>query len=118
MNEVTQTRIASILTTALGVWLLLSPLFIATTGGALVSTLIVGGVLTLAGIVEFFWENTVPSWISGLTAVWMAISTTAFDMTDGLLWNTLAAAVATLLIAVWDGVEVSKVAEQRHHTHA
>lgn len=117
MRDVTQTRIASVLTAALGVWLLLSPLFIETTNGALVSTLIAGSVLTLAGIVEFFWENIVPSWASGLTATWMAISTAVFGMTDVLFWNTILVAIVTLAVAVWDGTEVSRVAE-RHHTHA
>lgn len=117
MNDVTQTRIASVLTAALGVWLLLSPIFIATTGGALVSALVAGSILTLAGIVEFFWENTVPGWISGLTAVWVAISAVTFSMDGALFWNTILVAVAAVMVAIWDGVEVSKVAEQ-HHTHA
>lgn len=117
MNDVTQTRIASVLTAALGVWLLLSPIFIETTGGAFVSTLIAGSILMLAGIVEFFWENTVPSWISGLTATWMFISAAVFGMIDLLFWNTIAVATIALLTAIWDGVEVGKVA-QHHHIHA
>jgi hypothetical protein len=117
MKDVTQTRIASVLTAALGVWLLLSPIFIETTGGALVSALIAGSILTLAGIVEFFWENTVPSWISGLTATWMAMSIAVFGMVDALFWNTVLVALAALTVAVWDGVEVGRVAE-RHHARA
>lgn len=117
MKDVTQTRIASVLTAALGVWLLVSPLFIETTNGALVSTLIAGSIFTLAGIVELFWENTVPSIVSGVTAVWMAISTITFNMTDALLWNTIIIAAAMLLVAIWDGIEIGKVAE-RHHIHA
>jgi hypothetical protein len=118
MKDVTQTRIASALTAALGVWLLLSPIFIETTGGALVSTLIAGSILTLAGIVEFFWENIVPSWASGLTAAWMAISTAIFGMTDLLFWNTILIAAAIFAVAIWDATEVGKVVAQRHHTRA
>jgi hypothetical protein len=117
MNDVTQTRIASILTAGIGVWLLLLPLFVTVSGGALASTLIAGGVLALAGVVQLFWENTIPSWISGLAAAWLAFSAFVFTMADGLFWNTTIAAVAALLLAMWDGIEVDKVAE-RHHTHA
>ena len=117
MNNVMQTRIASLLTAVVGVWLLISPLFIAITGGALVSTFIVGGILVAAGIVQFFWENTVPSWVSGLTAIYMAVSAVAFSMSGGVLWSTLAAAAAAFLLALWDGAEVDQVIQQ-HHVHA
>ena len=117
MNDVTQTRVASVLTAVIGIWLLLSPLFITTSGGALVSTLVVGGILLLAGVIELFWESTIPSWVSGLTAIWMAGSTALFGMGGLLFWDTIAAATATLLIAMWDGVEIGRVA-QKHHTHA
>ena len=117
MDDVMQTRIASILTAVVGIALLFSPLFITITGGALISTYIVGGILALAGIVQFFWENTLPSWVSGLTAVWMAVSAVIFSMGGALLWTTLVAAAAALLLAMWDGVEVDQVS-QRHHVHA
>lgn len=117
MNNITQSRLASVLTALVGAWLLATPLFISITGGALASTLVTGGVLLLAGALEFFWESTIPSWLSGLTAIWMAISVYVFGMSDALFWSTLAAATATFLLAVWDGVEIEKVA-QSHHTHA
>lgn len=116
MKDVMQTRIASVLTAVLGLWLLLSPTFITTTGGALASTLVAGSVLTLAGIVELFWKNTVPSWISGLTAAWLLVSTSVFGMADALFWDTIAAAAIAFMAAIWDGIEISKVA-QRHHIH-
>lgn len=113
MGDVMQTRLASILTALVGVGLLLLPLFISITGGALISTLVVGGVLVLAGAAQVFWESTLPSWVSGLTAVWLAVSAVVFSMSGTLLWSTLVAAAAAFLLAVWDGVEVDQVS-QRH----
>lgn len=117
MDDVMQTRIASVLTAIVGIALLFSPLFMTITGGALISTYIAGGILTLAGVVQFFWENTIPSWVSGLTAAWLAISAVVFSMGGALLWTTIVAAAVAFLLAVWDGVEVDQVA-QRHHVHA
>lgn len=113
MDNVMQTRVASVLTVVVGAWLLISPLFISITGAALVSTLIVGAIVVVAGAVQAFWESTFPSWVSGLAALWMAISTISFGMSGALLWSTLVAAAATFLLAVWDGIEVDQVA-QRH----
>jgi|SRR5579883_2236812 len=117
MNNVMQTRVASVLIAAVGIWLLVSPLFIATTGGALISTLAVGGVLGLAGIVQFFWENAIPSWVSGLAAAWLAVSAVVFSMDSALLWSTGLAAAATFLLALWDGIEVDQVAQEHAHVH-
>jgi len=117
MNDTMQTRVASLLTAAIGVWLLFSPLFIGITGGALISTFITGGILVLAGAVQYFWENTLPSWVGGATAIWMAVSAVVFSMSGALVWSTLAAAAAAFILAMWDGVEVEHVV-QRHHVHA
>lgn len=117
MDNVMQTRVASAFTAIVGIALLFSPLFVTITGGALVSTFIAGGILMLAGVVQYFWENTIPSWVSGLTAVWLAISAVVFGMSGALLWTTIAAAAVAFLLAVWDGVEVDQVA-QKHHVHA
>lgn len=117
MDNVMQTRVASVLTAIVGIALLFSPLFVTITGGALVSTFIAGGILTLAGVIQYFWENTIPSWVSGLTAAWLAISAVVFSMSGALLWTTIAAAAVAFLLAVWDGVEVDQVA-QKHHVHA
>lgn len=117
MDNVMQTRVASVLTIAVGIALLFSPLFVTITGGALVSTFITGGVLAIAGIVQIFWENTIPSWVSGLAAVWLAVSAVVFTMSGALLWTTLVAAAAAFILAMWDGVEVDQVA-QHHHVHA
>lgn len=116
MNDIMQTRIASVLSAAVGVALLFSPLFVTITGGALISTFIVGGVLTLAGLTQIFWENALPSWVGGLTAIWMAVSAVVFSMSGVLLWMTLIAAAVVFLLATWDGVEIERV--QHQHVHA
>ena len=45
MNSLIRSRIASVITVALGAWLMLSPLFIAVTGAALISLLVSGGII-------------------------------------------------------------------------
>jgi len=115
MNNVMQKRIASSLTAIIGVALLVSPLFVSITGGALISTFIVGGVLVLAGMVQVFWDNILPSWVSGLAAAWLLLSAIVFTMSGALLWVTLAAAAGAFILALWDGIEVDLVQQQHHH---
>lgn len=113
MNAKAQSLFASILAVVVGVWVMLVPVFTSLTGGALASTLIVGGVIALAGLVQIFWENVLPSWINAAAAVWLFISVFAFGVSAAVAWNLALAALATLLVATWDGLEVSEV----HHEH-
>jgi len=116
MNSLIRSRIASVVTVALGAWLMLSPLFIAVTGAALISLLVSGGIIVLAGVVQFFWEETLPSWITGLVAVWLLVAAVVFNMDGAALWNQLLVAFATFVAAAWDGIEVDQF--QRQHSHA
>ena len=74
MNDKDQTRFASVLTFLAGVWVAISPTWIHVSGAALASVVITGIVIALAGFVQYFWENTLPSWIGGLAAVWLFLS--------------------------------------------
>jgi len=117
MNNLMQSRIASALIAAVGVWLVASPLVIAMTRATLINTFIVGGLFVAIGAVQFFWENTIPSWIAAAVAAWMAVAIVAFSITGVEMWSYAIAAAATFLLASWDGIEIDQV-EQRHHVHA
>lgn len=116
MDNLLQSRVASVLTVAVGVWLLLSPLFITITGGALASVLVAGGVIAVAGAVQLFWENTLPSWVTGLAALALLATIVIFGVTGAALWSQAISAVAAILLAGWDGLEVEQL--QQHHSHA
>lgn len=116
MKELTQSRVASVLTFLLGGWLLMSPVFISVTGGALVSLLIVGGVLAVAGAVQYFWENSFPSWIAALAALYFFVSALGFNVSTAMMWNEIVGSVAAFLLATWDGVETTEVHRLHHGT--
>lgn len=109
MDTQMQTRLAAALTAIVGVWLLVTPLFISMSGAALVNILVIGAVVALAGIVELFWTNTLPSWLSALAAVWLFVSILFFDMSSAAAWNMAIAAIVTFVVSVWDGAEVSQL---------
>lgn len=117
MRELYQSRIASALAVLLGAWLLLSPLWISISGGALVSLLIVGAVMVVSGLVQMFTDNNLPSWVIGLAAVWLFISAFAFSVSNAVMWNEILSAIAAFILASWDGVETSEV-QRRHHAGA
>ena len=114
MRNLYQSRFASVLTVLLGVWVMLSPAFISITGAALANVLIVGGVMVLAGLIQLFWKNSVPSWVTGLAAVWLFISAFAFTVSNAVAWNEAISAIIAFVLATWDGVEMSEF-QNRHH---
>ena len=93
---------------------MLVPVFTSVTGAALVSTLITGGVIALAGLVQLFWENVLPSWVEGLVAIWLFTSAIVFTISAAAAWNLVLAAIAAIFIALWDGFEVSELHQARH----
>lgn len=115
MNDRSQSMIASILTFAIGGWLMTSPLVIAVSDAALINVLIVGGVFMLAGLVQLFWTNTSPSWITALAAVWLFGSAFIFNASEAFVWSATLSAVAAFILAIWDGVEISHVQHRSHH---
>jgi hypothetical protein len=114
MNNQSQSRLASLLTIGVGVWLMASPLFISVSGAALVNVLIVGGIIAVAGAVQLFWNNTLPSWIAAITAVWLMVSAFMFNAGTGFVWSAILSAVAAFALAVWDGIEVDHVQHTGH----
>jgi hypothetical protein len=112
-----QSRIASVLISLVGVWLIVSPFFITLTGAALVNTFVVGALFVIIGAVQFLWENTLPSWMAGLVAVWLGIAIAVFSLGGAALWSYAVSAVVAFVLAGWDGVEMN-LAERHHHVHA
>lgn len=114
MEKLSQSRLASGLLIIVGAWLMLSPAFISVTGAALVSILIVGAIIALAGLVQLFSESSSPSWIATLVAVYLFISAFAYSVSSGAAWNMAVFAVITFLLATWDGVEIGEFHRQHH----
>jgi len=117
MKDIYQSRIASLLTIVAGAWLMLSPLAITMSGAALVSILITGGVIALVGLVQLFWMNTLPSWVSALAAIWLFVAAFIFSASTAAILNQTITATIAFVIAVWDGLEVGEVQNERRHMH-
>jgi hypothetical protein len=117
-NRLSQSRVASSLTVLLGAWVMLSPIFISMTGAALTSLLITGGVMVVFGLIQIAWQNTLPSWINALAAVWLLVSAFTFsDISNAMAWNQVISAIIAFVLSTWDGVEMGEV-QRLHHTHA
>ncbi len=117
MERLSQSRLASALTVILGAWVMLSPVFISITGAALVSLLITGGVMIVFGLAQLIWENSLPSWVNAVAAIWLFISAFTFTISTAATWNQVIVAVIAFALAVWDGAEISEV-HRLHKTHA
>lgn len=117
MERLQQSRLASVLTAVVGLWLMLSPIWISISGGALVSLLITGAVMIVFGLVQLGTENTTPSWINALAAVWLFISALTFSVSAAVVWNQVVFAIIAFVLATWDGAEMNAV-HRMHHTPA
>lgn len=109
MDTTMQSRVAGILTAVVGLWLLMTPLFIAMSGAALANILVVGALIAFAGLVELFWKNTLPSWLGAVAAVWLFVSILLFDMSSNAAWNMAISAIIAFVLSVWDGAEISQL---------
>lgn len=118
MERMSQSRLASILTMLVGAWLLISPMFISVTGGPLTNVMVVGAIFVVAGFIQLFWVNTLPSWINALVAIWLFISAFSYSVSNGMAWSETISAVVAFILATWDGVEISQIKQDRqHHAH-
>jgi hypothetical protein len=117
MERLSQSRLASSLTVILGAWIMISPIFISITGAALTSLLITGAVMIVFGIVQLAWENSLPSWVNALAAIWLFASAFTFTVSTAVMWNQVISAIVAFLLSTWDGVEMGEV-HRMHHTHA
>lgn len=111
-----QSRLASMLTLLVGIWVAISPIWISVSGGALTSVIATGVVIALFGVIQYFWESALPSWIVGLAAVWLFVSAFIFSssvISNGAMMNQILSAVAAFVLAYWDGIEITHVHELR-----
>lgn len=113
--QLNQSRVASVLMMLAGIWVAISPIWISMTGGSLVSIIATGSVIGLAGLVQFFWKAAVPSWVAGLASVWLFVSAFTYTMSTAASWNQVIAAVFTLVVAYWDGFEITQVSHNTVH---
>jgi hypothetical protein len=114
-GQLSQSRVASVILLLIGIWVALSPMWISVTGGALTSIIITGVVMALAGLTQYFTRASWPSWIAGLAAVWLFVSTFVFSVDTGAAWNQIIAAIVAFVLAYWDGFEITQV--QHHQMH-
>jgi len=113
MDELTQSRTASVLSIVAGVWLALSPIWIAIAGGAIVSLYIVAAAMIIFGLAQLFTESNLPSWIIAIAAVWLFISAFSFtNVSSAVRWNEAITAIVAFVLAVWDSVEITQ-----YHSH-
>jgi hypothetical protein len=112
MQYLSQSRLASVLTILVGAWMLLTPLAISMTGAALVSILITGAVVAIAGLAQLLLTNTLPSWVIALAGVWLFIAAFAFTISAGAAWNEAIFGIIAFILATWDGIEMN---EYHHH---
>jgi hypothetical protein len=114
-EEKGQSVFASIVILLIGIWVAISPIWVSVTGGAVTSVIITGAIIALAGFVQLFWEVTLPSWVSGLAAVWLFISAFAYSVGTGPMWSQILSSIAVFLLSYWDGFEVTQI--HQHKTH-
>jgi hypothetical protein len=112
-SQLNQSRFASVVMLLVGIWVAISPIWVSVTGGAQTSVIITGIVIALCGLAQYFWRSTLPSWIAGLAAIWLFLSTFGYDVSTAATWNQVIFAIVTFVLAFWDGVEVNQV---QHHT--
>ena len=116
MKRQSQSRLASTLSLLVGIWVLISPIWVTVTGAAFVSVIIVGIVMILAALTQLFLENTVPSWVNGVLAAWLLVSAFIFGVGAGAMASQIISAVLAFIFAYWDGVEVSEIRQVQHHS--
>jgi uncharacterized membrane protein len=114
MQSIQQSRLASVLILLAGVWVLISPVFISITGGALVNIMIMGGIIALAGLVQLMWTSSLPSWVGGIVAVWLFIAAFVFNVSNAISWNEVISAIIVFMLVTWDGVEITQVQHGQH----
>ena len=115
MKDIYQSRLASALLLLVGLWVAVTPAWISMSWGAQVSTLIVGAVVAVMSITQYFVKSAIPSWIIGIAATWLIISIFTLDMSTGAAWSAAVAAIASAILALWDGAEIEHFA---HHHQA
>lgn len=109
MEVRSQSRLASVLSLLVGLWVLLSPIWVTVSGAAFVSVIIVGIIMIIAAATQLFLDNTVPSWINGVLAVWLLLSAFIFGVGSAATTSQVISAVLAFIFAYWYGMEVNEL---------
>ncbi|MCX6728381.1 MAG: hypothetical protein NTV39_01265 [Candidatus Saccharibacteria bacterium] len=118
MEDIDQSRTASVLTIIAGLWIALSPFVISVSGFALYSVIVLGAIIAVAGVVQLLWENTLPSWISGAASVLLFLLAIApMSLGVSAVWNMLISAIVVFVLAVWDEIEVAHYVSEGRRSH-
>lgn len=116
MEDREQSRVASVLAVLVGAWLLISPIWIPVTDAALISLLIVGVIMVAAGFVQYFTESMMPSWVIGVAAAWLFVSTFVFGVSTTAAYSQIISAIVAFALAYWDGMEIMHIHDS-HRQH-
>lgn len=112
MNDLAQSRTASILDIILGIWIAISPIWISVSGAALVTLFIVAGILIVLGFAQMATENSTPSWIMTLAAIWLFISAFSYGLQHSAVVNLAISGIVAFVLSVWDTAEISHYHDQ------
>lgn len=115
MRDRDQSRLASILALLVGIWVVISPVWISMSGAAMASLIIVGIIIIVSSLLQLgYGREMAPSWIVALAAVWLFISAFMFTMGAGAMYSQMISAILAFIFAVWDGVEVKNIQSHQH----
>lgn len=114
MKDRDQSRLASILSLLVGIWVVISPIWVSVSGAALISVVTVGIIIIVAAALQFFVDVAIPSWIVAIAAVWLLLSTFAFGVSTAAMYNQILSALVAFVLAYWDGMEIAHIEAHRH----
>lgn len=115
MKDIAQSRLATTLALLVGIWVAVSPAWITMSASAQMSTLILGIVMIVFSIAQYFIKSSIPSWVNGVAAILLFLSVFVYGMSTGAIWSATLAAIAVFILSIWDGFEVEHFAG-RHVT--
>lgn len=116
MEELSRSRVASGLTFLAGLYIALSPIWLAMPGGQVADAIATGSVIGILALVQMAIKNALPSWVNMAAAIWLFISAFLFGATTAVMWTEIIVAIVVFALAAWDGSEVAHF-NQRHHAH-
>lgn len=109
-----QIRGASGINLAIGIWLIIAPFVLATTGAALVNDVAVGIVIAALAAVRIARPAaaTKPaSWVNAVLGAWLIVAPFALGyISQAAFWNDILVGVAVLVFALWSASQPRTVA--------
>jgi hypothetical protein len=117
MEQLRQSKLASLLTIVSGTWIVLSSTFISITGTALTSLIITGIAVIILGSTQLYWESGLPRWINAFVAMWLLLSTFTFTTSSAVVWSQTISAIIVFILAAWGDAEVSEL-QHIHRSNA